>query len=221
MFQSKESDAALVVFEDDSFDEARLEELASGGQGLFAPRFIALFRRVFENGEAKEAILARLCDLETSPHFFIFSEKKLDAATIAAFKKKTNVEIKEFRMKSAVAGEKSFASFALADALGKRDKKRAWAVFHRELAKGSSVESLHGMLFWQIKNMLLASKCPQAECARIGMKPFVFDKARAAAKNFSKKELLGLSSSLVALYHRAHEGNHELETAVEHLILNT
>lgn len=219
LFQSKEPKATLVVFEDDRFDDALFEEIVSGGQSLFGGRCIVLFRRVFDNPETKEAVLARLDDIKNAEHVFVFSERKLDAKTIAAFVKAGAI-MNECSKKEKNMPEKPFASFALADAFGKRDKKKAWVVFREEIAKGSAAESLHGMLFWQIKNMLLASTYSQAECARAGMKPFVFGKAKAAAKNFSEGELRALSSRVVSLYHRAHEGAGDLEIATERFILN-
>lgn len=219
LFQSKESEATLVVFEDDRFDEARFEDIVSGGQSLFGGRCIVLFRRVFDNPETKEAILARLDDIKNAEHVFIFSERKLDAKTIAAFVK-AGAAMNECSKKEKNMPEKSFASFALADAFGRRDKKKAWAVFHEEIAKGSAAESLHGMLFWQIKNMLLADSCSLEECVRAGMKPFVFGKAKSAAKNFSGEELRALSARVVSLYHRAHEGSGDLEIATEQFILS-
>lgn len=219
LFQSKEPEAALIVFEDDRFDEARFTELVLGGQSLFGARYIVLFRRVFDNPETKEVILTRLDDIKNAEHVFIFSERKIDAKIVSAFKK-TGAMMNECSKKEKNMPEKPFASFALADAFGKRDKKKVWAIFHEEIAKGSAPESLHGMLFWQIKNMLLAKSSSQAECARAGMKPFVFGKAQTAAKNFSGSELRSLSAVAVSLYHRAHEGAGDLETATEQFILN-
>ena len=219
LFRSKEPEATLVVFEDDRFDEAGFLELVSGGQGLFMPRCAVLFKRVFDNPEAKEAILSRIDDMKKAEHIFIFSEKKLDASTTALFKK-VGATMSECPGKEKNMPEKSFVLFAPADAFGKRDKKKAWAIFHEEMAKGSAPESLHGMLFWQIKNMLLASEHSEEECACAGMKPFVFGKAKTAAKNFSNEELRSLSAAVVLLYHRAHEGDGDLETAIEKFILS-
>lgn len=219
LFRSKEPEAALALFEDDHFDEIRFDDLVSGGQSLFGGGCIALFRRVFDNLETKDVILARLGDIKNTKHVFIFSERKLDAKTLVVFEKAGAIT-KEYSKKEKNVLEKSFMSFALADAFGRRDKKKAWAVFHEEIAKGGVAESLHGMLFWQIKNMLLAGSCSPEECARAGMKPFVFGKAKTAAKNFSKEELRALSARIVSLYHRAHEGDGDLETATEQFILS-
>ena len=198
IFQSKESETTLIVFEDDNFNEAQFVDIVSGGQGLFGQQCAVIFRSVFDNTESKYAILSRLDDMKKSTHLFVFSEKKLDASTTALFKK-AGVIMKECSGKEKKTSEKSFVSFAIADAFGKRDKKRAWAIFHKEIKGGSSAESLHGILFWQIKNMLLASSYSSAECARTGMKPFVFSKARASAKNFSKEELRALSAGIVSI----------------------
>ena len=218
LFQSKESGVMLTTFEDDCFNEPQFEDIVSGGQSLFGTRCVVFFRRVFDNQKAKEIILSRLGEMVKAEHVFIFSEKKLDAPTIMLFKK-AGATMKECSKKEKNTTEKSFVSFALADAFGKRDKKNMWAVFHKEIMNGSTPEGLHGILFWQIKNMLLAGGHSETECARTGMKPFVFSKARVAAKNFSQDELRLLSARIVSLYHHAHEGV-DLETATEQFILS-
>ena len=65
--------------------------------------------------------------------------------------------------------------------------------------------------------MLLSAKAGTA--IEADLKPFVYSKAKGYLKNYSEKELILLSSNLVALYHDARRGKGELETNLEKFIL--
>ena len=59
-------------------------------------------------------------------------------------------------------------------------------------------EEQHGILFWQVKTMLLV-----ASGETKGLKPFVVSKARKFTQNYSDNELRRLSDKLVTIYHDA------------------
>jgi len=57
-----------------------------------------------------------------------------------------------------------------------------------------SDEEVHGILFWQIKNMLLSFDAKDAEAA--GLNDFVFRKSLGFTKNYSYNELKKLLRDL-------------------------
>src|SRR3989344_5335141 len=74
------------------------------------------------------------------------------------------------------------------------------------------------MLFWQAKNMLLAASAGSA--AEAGMKPFPFQKAKQALKNYSPEELRSPSSKLISIPHDARRGLHDLAVSLERFVLS-
>jgi len=211
----KKPNASFYRIESDNWNEAELDNLIEG-QGLFEAKYIVLFDYTFENEEAKERILLKLDEIAASEHVFIFLEEKLDKESLKALEKKAE-KTQEFEAKEEKA-KPEFNIFGLSDALGRRDKKNLWILYLQALKNGSAPEEIHGTLFWQIKSMNLATQATTA--AESGLKPFVFSKAKGFAKNYSKEELKNLSSKLVEIYHEAHRGSYELQSALEQLILS-
>ncbi|MDP2641893.1 MAG: hypothetical protein Q8P21_01215 [bacterium] len=113
---------------------------------------------------------------------------------------------------------REFNIFALTDALGARDKKRAWILYQEALLAGLSAEEVFFKVVCQIKSMLIASKTKSV--AETDMKAFPYSKAKSFLKNFSISELQNLSTELVIGYHRARQGEGEIETLVEKVILS-
>jgi hypothetical protein len=107
--------------------------------------------------------------------------------------------------------------FAMADALGARDKKTLWILYRQAVEEGKASEEIHGILFWQAKSMVLAARTKFA--GEAGLNPYVYTKSKRYAENFSEPELTALLDRLVSVYHDSHRGMHEFETALERLIL--
>jgi len=214
--RKKKPDAAFFKMDDESFDAGRLTELI-GGQGLFERHSIILMSRVFENREAKGAVLGKLNELAMSRNVFIIREAVCDKATAEEIRK-VAAKTQEF-VKEETDGpvEENFNIFSLADALGRRDKRTLWVLYEKALRRGVSPEEIHGVLFWQIKCMIMAAAARNAATA--GLKPFVFAKAKRYAGNFSEAELQKISSRLVAVYHDARAGGPELDIALERFML--
>lgn len=194
--------------------ETRLEELI-GGQGLFNKTYIVEIVSLFENGEAKEGFLKKLSDIAASPNVFVSREWAVD--------KETLLLVGEHAEKVQVCAQKEgkkkpdFNVFSLTDAFGRRDKKQLWVLLQKAVASGAAPEEIHGILFWQLKSIVLALRCKTAEEA--GVKPFVWSKAKSFAKNWSEGELKSLSSKMVSLYHDSHRGVHDFSVALERFVL--
>jgi len=211
---AKKPDASVFKLILDNWSESALEEL-SQSQALFENKYIVIADGLFENPEAKEIILAQLEQIKDSPNIFIFLEGVVDAKTIKKIEKNAE-KAQEFRLKEKKIVP-DFNIFSLTDAFSRRDKSKLWSLYQRALYQGSAPEEVHGILFWQIKTILLALS--SANAGEAGLKPFVFNKASSAAKNFAADELRNLSFKLVSLYHDARRGIKEFETGLEKFIL--
>lgn len=213
---AKKKDASLTRANAESFEGSFLEG-ALTTQGLFEARQIVVFDYVFESKDAQELIVERRKDLAGSENIFFILEGELDKATLTKLEKYAErAEVFGERM---VKGRKEerFNTFALADALGSRDKKKLWTLFIKGKRANIAVEEMHGVLFWQVKSMLLALSAEHAGGA--GLNPFVYKKARSFSKNYSAEELRDVAQTLVALSHDARRGKHDFATAFERFIL--
>lgn len=113
---------------------------------------------------------------------------------------------------------REFNIFALTDALGARDKKRAWILYQQALLAGLSAEEVFFKLVWQVKSLLLASRTRNVE--ETDMKMFPYAKAKSFLKNFKPGELERISEDLIIGYHRARRGESEVEILVEKILLS-
>ncbi len=212
--QKKKPDTLVFRVDAEKWNEIHLEELV-GGQGLFSQKLLIFADRLFENEEAREAVEKNLEEIGKSDNIFIFLEEKvakvllLDITEVAervqSFEKMKGKEKQEFNI------------FSLTDAFGRRDKKKLWVLYQKALQTDAVPEEIHGILFWQLKSMLVAAHSTNS--GQAGLAPFVFTKAKNFLKNYSVPELQTLSSTLVRMYHDAHRGVHDFPVALERFIL--
>ena len=121
-------------------------------------------------------------------------------------------------LKDSKGGAKDeFKIFALTDALGARDKKALWTLYRKAVELGKVPEEIHGILFWQVKSMVLAARSKSA--GEAGLNPFVYGKAKRYAENYSGDELKAMLEKLVTIYHDSHRGVCDFETAMEIFLL--
>lgn len=216
----KRPDASLFRLDSDTWQEAAFDEYV-GGQGLFVQKYIVVLDRLFEKKEIKEYVVDRLKVLKESNNIFIILENSLDRATLAKFEKNTEkVQVFGGKKEGTVKGKKpsDFNMFAITDALGARNQKLLWTIYQQALRHGVVSEELHGILFWQIKSMLLVTTSKDAK--ESGLNPFVYSKAKNYAKNFTLQELKKNSSQLVTMYHQAHRGEVDFDSALEKFFLS-
>ena len=110
-----------------------------------------------------------------------------------------------------------FNSFALAEALAKKDKKNLWVLLSQARVAGLRDEEIVGMLWWQLKALRLAKLTRTAEEA--GMKEFPYNKSKRALAAFKDGEVEALSRTLLELYHLGHQGKRDLNLALEEWVL--
>lgn len=213
--QQKRADAPVLFVQAEELSDARLDELASA-QGLFERKCIVVLDLPFAEEQGKQAVLENVKALGASENLFVLFEGEIDAKSRALLTKHA-AKVQALTVTSSKKSAEPFNRFSLTDALGRRDRRALWVLFQRAKLAELADEEIHGLLFWQVKVMLLASTASSAEAS--GLKPFVFSKARGAARHYTHEELAELSARMVALYHDSRRGVHELPSALERLIL--
>ncbi|MBI2474479.1 MAG: hypothetical protein HYV68_02140 [Candidatus Taylorbacteria bacterium] len=211
--RKKKPDAALVALEEGGLSDEKLDELC-GSQGLFERKFIVMSDRISGDVSYAEILENKLPAIAASENVFIFLEDAPKASLLKAFEKYA-AKVQEFKK---LEKKERFNSFALADALGERNKEKLWVLYQMAMSEGLTAEELHGTLFWQIKTLRAASRAKSA--AEAGLKPFVWSKAKRFLSKWQPEDLSKVSGQLVALYHDSRRGEHEMETGLEKWILD-
>jgi DNA polymerase III delta subunit len=221
----KKPDASLFSLTEENWNDSAVDEY-TGGQGLFSNKYIVLIRDILENKELKVSFLDKIELFAESPNIFIVSSGSIDKASLKKIEKyaeKVQEIVSKLTSFDTKSGEKSSgfggsnSVFALADALGTRNKKTLWILYRQAVDEGKAPEEIHGILFWQVKSMVIATRTKSAE--ESGLNPFVYQKSKRYSVNFSEKELHELLENLVKIYHNSHRGIHEFETSMERLLL--
>ncbi len=213
VLRKKRPDAEVFTMHGGDWDAGRFEEFIES-QGLFEQKFIISLRGVWENKEAKGQVIERLKDLQSSQNAFVFIEAELDKTSLTKIEKVAE----KIQVVSKIEKKKEvFNLFSLAEALGQRKKGDLWALYQTAKTLAAS-EEIHGILWWQVKAIVLASQLKNAQDA--GLSPFVYQKASQYSKNFKESELVNIADDLVMIYHDAHRGRNEFEVALERFILN-
>lgn len=110
-----------------------------------------------------------------------------------------------------------FNTFALSDALAEKNKKQLWLLWQSAQREGVAAEEVIGVLWWQLKMLLLASRTGSA--AEAGVKAYPYQKAKRAIGNFAPNELDKLADSLLVVYHDGHAGIVDIHLALESWLL--
>ncbi len=218
--QKKRPDASLVRFNAESWSQLDFEEILYGAS-LFVPKNIIVLDGLFVDKVVKEYLTDRLAELASSEHVCFVLEGKLDKETLKKFGKKSE-KIEEHNLVVGVVGgaqgvgrdkKDTPETFAFADAILSRDKKRSWVIFQHLLTDEMVAEEIHGVLWWQFKSVYLASKFSNAKEA--GLNPYVFSKCQGFLKKWSAPELEGAMDRLIDMYHKAHKGEVDFMSEIE------
>jgi hypothetical protein len=213
---AKKPDASVGRYNPDNFKPEMLDELI-GGQGLFVKKMIVELDRLLDS-DFGEPIFENLKRLAESENIFVILEEKILKPELKKLEKHaTKIQACDKDKEGELGRVFKNSPFAMAEAFGQRDKRELWSLFVEQKTGGAVAEEIHGMLFWQLKSILLASQAPSAEEA--GLKPFVYSKSKQLARNFSAAELRSLSSRMISIYHDAHRGLGDLDLLLEKLIL--
>lgn len=156
--------------------------------------------------------------LISSDNVFIFREDET-MPSLAAAVALAGGSAEEFRPSSGVevSSPETKKLFVLADALGWRDRQRAWLLYHDARRSDLSAEDIFWKFAWKVKTLLLVATASGG--AILPLKPYPLAQARRQVGKYKVGELAKLSSRLVRLYHDARRGLADLDLALERLIL--
>jgi DNA polymerase III delta subunit len=219
----KKKDAISFRLDDESFSEEALLEFI-GSAGLFEKKYVVHLDQVLA-GVGCDFLLKNFEQVADSENIFIITEGKLDAKTKKTIEKhahKVGVydvvkkPIKRFGTESSVAGD--FNIFNISDALGNRNRILLWGLYQEALKSGLPAEDVYSILLWQAR--VLLSVINTKDTKTLELKPFVLNKAKRFAKNYSPDELTKLSSDLVGLYHNTRRGIVDFEVGLERILLD-
>ncbi len=185
-----------------------------GSQGLFEKKYIVVLDFLFSLEEAKELILSKLKEMQTAEHWFLILEGKVDSSAV---KKIEKFCYKTEKFEKVETKKESPIIFRITDKLLARDKKQLWVCFIDLIKQGISAEEIHGLLFWAVKNMILASRTKNQKDS--GLAPYLYSKSLSGSKNYSLKELQKMSNDLVGVVHLVRSGGGEMNIMLEKWIL--
>lgn len=214
----KKGEYMLIKIDGSNFSEETMFEYG-GAAGLLGERYIVLIDGALKNAEQQDILVEHAEVVAGSSNIFIFIEEKLTAPILKKLEKKgadihSCVSRKE-------ESKNEFNIFALADAISERNRKNAWVLLQKAFTNGIAPEEIHGVIFWQIKTLLLVvGGGADATPVSTGLKPYPFQKALRAARNFSEQELKEFIEDLTGMYHMVRIKGGELETGIERFVLS-
>ena len=210
---SKRPNSEVFKINLENWSEGQFNELLEA-QGLFEKKYIVEMDGLLAKKEIKEIILEKLKDMQAAEHWFLILDGKLDAPSIKKIEK-FSYKTQEFD-----SGEKKKESpiiFTITDKLLQRDKKGLWVSYVDLTGQGIASEEIHGLLFWAVKNMVLAGRTKNQKDS--GLAPFSYSKALSGSRNYDLAELKKMSSGLVNMTHKVRNGLGEMDVMLEKWIL--
>lgn len=203
--------AQLTTLEAGSYETGQLKD-ALGATSLFGGEEWFILDTPSDNKDFTTDTKDSLKEMSESPNTFIIIEGSLLAPVKKSFGKYAE-KIEEFTTKKT----ERFNTFAMADALASKDKRKLWMLLQEAKLNGLAAEEIIGILWWQLKTLRLASLTNSA--AEAGLKDFPYNKAKRSLQHFSKDDVERLSQSLLELYHDGHAGVKDIDLALEKWVL--
>ncbi|MFA4890226.1 MAG: hypothetical protein WC587_01135 [Candidatus Paceibacterota bacterium] len=230
-FRSKDSNVSIFKIDEYDFEKEKLEEL-SRSSTLFGGKVVVVFNRIFDDKNISKIILENLDVYAASKNIFIFYEEEVDDKNFDLIKEKAK-KVQKFNLpagrelKTSKFGGKDYGDynpFLICDAVGEKNKKKAWLLFQDALFKGVPAEEVFWKIWWQAKTMLSVKIASDAGVKNLeketGFHPYVVKKNLGFLRNFSFKELDIFSWKLVELYHNARRGLADFEIGLEKILVN-
>jgi DNA polymerase III delta subunit len=214
ILHGKRPGSEIFRMNDENWSDAQFDELLVA-QGLFDQKYIIVLDSLFTKKEIKEFVLDRTKEMKESDNVFLILESDADKKTVDKISKHAE-KVQEFESTDVKA--ERFNTFTLADAFGKRDKRSLWVGYLKAIDLGISPEEISGVLFWQIKNILIAKKTKDMKESKLS--PFVDSKARAFSKNFTDAEISDKARSIVEATQAVRQGEGEMEVLLEKIVLS-
>ncbi len=189
-------------------EERSISDLVVTQTGLFGDKEIYVIHDMARDLDLK----ALLSGYAGSENIIVFSEATVTKKITGAFEK-VEASIHDFG-KEIVSKEEKMNIFTLADALGNRDKKQLWLLLQQALQQASP-EEIHGILFWQVKNMMMVATSE----TNPGLNNFVYTKNQGFVNKWTLQELHKLSSDFVRMFHKR-DSYRTLDIDLEKVVLS-
>ncbi|TSD05744.1 MAG: hypothetical protein Greene07147_449 [Parcubacteria group bacterium Greene0714_7] len=183
-------------------------------RGLFAPKTTLLLDRPLEDADGKMLLTEHAKDLVEGEALVVVIEIALSAPTLKLIPKSAVIENFDVKEKKEAP---LLSAFALTDSFATGDRKNSWITYRRLIESGSEPQEIHGILMWQARAMVVASKTKTAEEA--GLKPFVYSKAKKAGARLGEVGCEEISRSLVRMVHQSRMGGGSLGDLLEAFLL--
>ncbi len=120
-------------------------------------------------------------------------------------------------LKLAMASKQKGNFFALPDAVGQKNAKKAWIEYIKARTLLLEPEMLHGSIVAKVRDMLFSER---ASAGELEMHPFVYKKAKQDFNNWNREELQKLYYRLIFIHYQSRSGGDELDLALEKLLLS-
>jgi hypothetical protein len=112
-----------------------------------------------------------------------------------------------------------YSPFALQDAIGEKNVKKAWIEYEKLRLADIEAEELVHKIVAKIRDM--ASIAVGATKEDLGLKDYPFSKSKRDLKNWKVEDLKNFYTKLVTLYHQSRmTGGEELDVAIEKILLS-
>jgi DNA polymerase III delta subunit len=207
--KNKRPKSELFKINSENFSESQIEELLHS-QGLFDLKYTVVLDNLFEKKDVKDFILERLEEISKSEQLFFMLEAQIDSPTLKKIEKYAK-QVQGFDLKEDKKTE--YNVFSVTSGLLSRDRKKLWISFLECLTNNFGPEEIHGIFFWQVKNMILASKSKSQ--IEAGLTPFAYTNALRGARKYKTEELINMSNDLVEMTHKVRTGKGDLDIMLE------
>lgn len=184
-------------------------------RGLFVPKTTLLLDRPLEDADGKVLLTEHSKDLMGGDALVIVVETALDAVTKKKIPQGAVLELYDISYSSNEQPTPNV--FALSDSFATGDRKNSWIRYRELVDLGTAAEEIHGILMWQARAMVVASKAHTAE--ESGLKPFVYSKAKKAGARLGVEGCEEVSRTLMHMVHQSRMGKGNLGDLLEAFLL--
>jgi DNA polymerase III delta subunit len=212
----KKPDAELFIIDSENISENLLQEMTQSA-GLFQNKYIVRIKNV-ELKDRREIILSLLKEIKDSENIFVWGDSEVNKTDLKKIEKNSEkiVDVSNKIKKIKDKSNNRNKIFEICNPLVSRNKKDAWTKY-QELLKDFAVEELHGTIFWQFKNIVIAYKSSVKDS---GLAPYPYQTAKNAQSKYTEKEALDKLNELSTILHKSRSTGESLEIMLEQFLLS-
>ncbi len=193
-----------------------IESYVRHSTDLFAQKTIIVLPYLFEEG-VEYFSNTLLSDMHASSNYFFIVDHDVPKETKAFLLKQKIPLQNESEVKKKIP---EITPFKITDALILRDKKKAWVTLTQFQTVGVSIESIIGIIFWQIKILLIVKESSSVEyLLPLDLKPFTLSQAKKGTQKYTIEELHHMAYLFGTLISRARRNNNDPYIEFEKSIL--